>query len=83
MKKVLAMGALLLSSAAVLVTPAAAREWSNNYNSNYNYDSRVAPQRFEDRFESERRAERLRRERLRRERERREWFMRHHYWDRY
>ena len=83
MKRLFAIGTLLLSSAAVLVTPAAAREWNDNYNPNSNYRSRVAPQRFEDRYESQRRAERLRLERLRQERARRAWLMRHHSWDRY
>ena len=65
MNKLLAIGTLLLSSAAVLVTPAAALYRDNYVSPSYTNNVRV--ERRETRIERERR-ERL--ERLRREHER-------------
>ena len=75
MKKLLAVGSLLLTSAGVMTTPAAARDFSDYRYPAYSYQSRSERER----------AERLRLERLRRERERerREWLMRHRAWDRW
>ena len=81
MKKILAMGSLLLSSAGVLVTPAAARDFDR-------YDYRTPAYTYQARVDHNR-AERLRLDRLRRLRERerelqrRQAMLRHNIWNRY
>jgi hypothetical protein len=78
MKKILAIGALLLSASAVMVTPAAA---ATRFREDYRYPAYTYESRLE-RLRAER-LERRRLERLRRERERLTWMMRHRAWDRH
>jgi hypothetical protein len=78
MKKILAIGALLLSASAVMVMPAAA---APQFREDYRYPAYSHGTRLQ---RAERlRLERLRLERLRRERERQAWMMRHRVWNRY
>ena len=74
MKKLFAIGAMLLSSSAVLVTPAAAQYRDDYRNPAFSYPSRLETQR------ADRLRERIRLERLRRERERQALLMRHRGW---
>ena len=82
MKKILAIGAMLLSSGAILVPPAAAAPRFDSYPA-YSNQSGVERARLQ-RLRLERRLERLRLERLRRERERERqaWLLRHRAWGR-